>query len=62
MFARKMGVERCMLVQPSGSRGRPVAAAGAIAPPKDANEVLVSMPLPCSSLSAFHSIITHISS
>ncbi|KAL7483359.1 hypothetical protein ACHAW6_009034 [Cyclotella cf. meneghiniana] len=42
MFARKMGVERCLLVQPSGMRGRPAATTGAVSPPKDANEALLT--------------------
>ena len=41
MFARKMGVERCLLVQPGGMRGRPDGADGALVPPKDANEALL---------------------
>ncbi|EED86397.1 predicted protein [Thalassiosira pseudonana CCMP1335] len=36
MFARKLGVERCLLVQPSGKRGAPPE------PPKDANEALLT--------------------
>eukprot|EP00804_Cyclotella_cryptica_P017767 CCRYP_001194-RA/>CCRYP_001194-RA protein AED:0.04 eAED:0.04 QI:158/1/1/1/0.66/0.25/4/1364/672 len=42
MFARKMGVERCLLVQPSGLRGRPAASTGSVSPPKDANEALLT--------------------
>jgi hypothetical protein len=41
MFARKMGVERCLLVQPGGARGRPSGVVGAVSPPKDANEALL---------------------
>jgi hypothetical protein len=41
MFARKMGVERCLLVQPGGMRGRPCSDAAAASPPKDANEALL---------------------
>jgi len=40
MFARKMGVERCLLVQPGGLRGRPMNLA-TTSPPKDANEALL---------------------
>ncbi|KAL7511257.1 hypothetical protein ACHAXN_008154 [Cyclotella atomus] len=41
MFARKMGVERCLLVQPGGMRGRPAGTNGSVSPPKDANEALL---------------------
>lgn len=40
MFARKMGVERCLLVQPGGVRGQPMNLT-TTSPPKDANEALL---------------------
>ena len=43
MFARKLGVERCLVVRPSGKRGRGAEGDGKAAAevPKDANEALL---------------------